>query len=140
MSKTSFTDWRKNLSYSFINVYPDANAVSKGYKINATVGAEIAIAADMNPGIGDNYDVTFPTERSSASDMKKANSRNHKGTGQNVLYGDGHVEFQQNAFCGTKRDNIYTVSGSDDGSKTTSKTIIGSPRWSGDSVLLPPYK
>lgn len=139
-NKTSFTDWRKNLSYSFANPYPDAAAVKLGYALNAKTGAEFALAADMNPGIGDNYDVTFPTENSAASDIKKANSRNHNGSGQNVLYGDGHVEFQQNAFCGMKRDNIYTVSGSTDGSKTTSKTIVGSPKWQGDSVLLPAYK
>jgi len=140
MNKTSFTDWRKNLSYSFINFYPDAEAISIGYKINATVGSEIAIAADMNPGVGDQYDVTFPTETSLASQIKKANSRNHQGAGQNVLYGDGHAEFQQTAFCGMKRDNIYTVSGSTDGSVTTSKTVVGSPKWAGDSVLLPAFK
>ena len=139
-NKTSFTDWRKNLSYSFANVYPDEEAIKLGYKMNATTGAEIAILADMNPGVGDNYDVTLPMERSPSADLKKANSRNHKGAGQNVLYGDGHVEFQQTAFCGQKRDNIYTVSGSDDGSKTTSKTVIGIPKWSGDSVLMPAYK
>jgi prepilin-type processing-associated H-X9-DG protein len=139
-NKTSFSDWRKNLSYSYVNPYPDGEAVKLGYKVNATVGAEIAIAADMNPGIGDNYDVTFPTEKSSASDLKKANSRNHQGAGQNVLYGDGHVDWQQNSFCGMKRDNIYTVSGSTDGSLTTSKTVVGSPKWQGDSVLLPVSK
>jgi prepilin-type processing-associated H-X9-DG protein len=137
-NKTSFTDWRKNLSYSFANLYPDEEAVMKyGYKMNATTGAEIAIAADMNPGVGVNYDVTFPTEKSSASEQKKANSSNHKGAGQNVLYGDGHVDWQTNAFCGMKRDNIYTVSGSTDGSMTTSKTVAGSPKWAGDSILLP---
>jgi hypothetical protein len=47
------------------------------------------------------------------------------------------VEFQQNPFCGVKRDNIYTVSGSNDGSKTTSDKIAESPAWAGDSVLLP---
>jgi prepilin-type processing-associated H-X9-DG protein len=137
LNKISFTNWQKNLSYSFINVYPDSQAVANGYYIDSHTGAETAIVADMNPGIGDNYDVTSPTEKSSTSDMKKANSRNHQGTGQNVLYGDGHAEFQQNAFCGMKRDNIFTVSGSTDGSITTSKTVVGSPKWAGDSVLLP---
>jgi prepilin-type processing-associated H-X9-DG protein len=140
MNKTSFTDWHKNLSYSYINPYPDAAAIKGEYKVNATVGADIAIAADMNPGIGDGYDVTLPTVNSPISDMQKANSRNHQRAGQNVLYGDGHAEFQQNPFCGQKRDNIYTVSGSTDGTITTSKIVIGSPKWSGDSVLLPTYK
>jgi prepilin-type processing-associated H-X9-DG protein len=72
--------------------------------------------------------------------MQKANSRNHQGQGENVLYGDGHAEFVQNPFCGTKMDNIYTVSASTDGSVTTSKTVTGSPVWAGDSVLLPALK
>jgi prepilin-type N-terminal cleavage/methylation domain-containing protein/prepilin-type processing-associated H-X9-DG protein len=140
-SKTSFTDWRKNLSYSFANPYPDETAVKNGYKLNAATDAEFAIVADLNPGVGDSYDVTFPNkETSSARDMQKANSRNHQGQGQNVLYGDGHAEFQQNPFCGSKRDNIYTVSGSTDGSVTTSKTVIGNPTWAGDSVLSPAWK
>ncbi|MDB5319272.1 MAG: putative major pilin subunit [Phycisphaerales bacterium] len=139
-SKTSFTDWRKNLSYSLANPYPDEAAVKNGYKLNATTGAEFAIAADLNPGVGDGYDVTAPKETSSSAQMQKANSRNHQGQGQNVLYGDGHAEFQQNPFCGSKRDNIYTVSGSIDGSVTTSKTVVGSPTWAGDSVLLPAWK
>jgi len=45
-----------------------------------------------------------------------------------VLYGDGHAEFQQNPFCGSKRDNIYTVSGSTTGASTTSKTVRGATR------------
>jgi len=139
-NRSNFTDWRKNLSYSFANVYPDAAALENGYKLNATTGAEFAIAADLNPGVGDGYDVTFQKETSSQADMQKANSRNHQGQGQNVLYGDGHAEFQQNPFCGSKRDNIYTVSGSTDGSITTSRKVIGSPTWAGDSVLLPAWK
>jgi prepilin-type processing-associated H-X9-DG protein len=138
--KTSFTDWRKNLSYSFANPYPSEAAVKEGYKLNSTTGAEFAIAADLNPGVGGGYDVTAPNEKSSTALMQKANSRNHQGQGQNVLYGDGHAEFQQNPFCGTKQDNIYTVSGSTDGSVTTSKTVVGSPVWAGDSVLLPAEK
>jgi prepilin-type processing-associated H-X9-DG protein len=40
--------------------------------------------------------------------MRLGNSANHEQDGQNVLYGDGHVEFQNNPFCGTQRDNIFT--------------------------------
>jgi len=143
VNKISFSA-RKNYSYSFANVYPDANAVSNGYKMNATTGAEIAICADLSPSgaPAGNYDLTTPQENSPASVIKKANSPNHQGAGENVLYGDGHVDWQQNAFCGQKRDCIYTVSGSTDGSTTTNHTApsAGSnniPRWAGDSVLIP---
>jgi hypothetical protein len=129
------------LTYSYANAYPDKGAINTGYRLNATTSAEFAIAADMNPGTFGESDVTpakGPKDATAAQDaMRKANSLNHRGDGQSVLYGDGHVEFVQNPFCGVKRDNIYTVSGSDDGSKTTSDKIAGSPAWAGDSVLLP---
>jgi prepilin-type processing-associated H-X9-DG protein len=141
MNKTSFTDWRKNLSYSLANPYPTKAAVEAGYRWNSTLGAEFAVAGDVNPGVGGGYDVTAVTENSGAKDMQKANSSNHQGAGENVLYGDGHVEFQQNPFCGTKRDCIYTVGGgTPEVPTTTGKTVVGSPTWAGDSVLLPALK
>jgi prepilin-type N-terminal cleavage/methylation domain-containing protein/prepilin-type processing-associated H-X9-DG protein len=137
----SFTD-KKNFSYSIANPYPTTTAVNNGYRWNSTLGAEFAVAADINPGTDNGYNVTVADEFSSAKDMQKSNSPNHQGAGENVLYGDGHVEFQQNPFCGTKRDCIYTNSGSTDGSATTSKTDPAqvanqAPTWAGDSVLLP---
>jgi type II secretion system protein G len=132
---------QEELSYSMGNMYPDKNAVAKGYKMNAITGADMPIVADMNPGTFGECDVTPKNgpkdETVEFASMRKANSMNHRGEGQNVLYGDGHVEFQNTAFCGVKRDNIYTVSGANDGSKTTSETIAGSPMWAGDAVLLP---
>jgi len=35
------------------------------------------------------------------------NSPNHDFKGQNVLYLDGHVEFQNNPYCGIKFDNLW---------------------------------
>jgi len=35
------------------------------------------------------------------------NSPNHNFKGQNVLYLDGHVEWQSNPYCGIKCDNIW---------------------------------
>jgi prepilin-type N-terminal cleavage/methylation domain-containing protein/prepilin-type processing-associated H-X9-DG protein len=131
------------LSYSMANPYPDTNAVNNSYKLNATTGAEFAIFADKNPAGAANYTgLTTTNETSSSKDMQLANSPNHQGQGENVLYGDGHAEFQQNPFCGSKRDCIYTVSGSTDGSNTNSKALptnggTCTPKWAGDSVLLP---
>jgi prepilin-type N-terminal cleavage/methylation domain-containing protein/prepilin-type processing-associated H-X9-DG protein len=137
----SFSD-KKNFSYSIANPYPTTTAVNSGYRWNSTLGAEFAVAADINPGKANSYDVTIADEFSSAKDMQKANSPNHQGAGENVLYGDGHVEFQQNPFVGTKRDCIYTQNGTTDGSKTTnhsdpSTTGGQSPTWAGDSILIP---
>jgi prepilin-type processing-associated H-X9-DG protein len=117
--------------------------VNNGYRWNNTLGAEFAVAADLNPGNYSGYNVGVVDENSAPSFMQKANSSNHQGAGENVLYGDGHVEFQQNPFCGTKRDNVYTKAG---GSvaipTTTAKTSPDTPGnclplWAGDSILIP---
>jgi prepilin-type N-terminal cleavage/methylation domain-containing protein/prepilin-type processing-associated H-X9-DG protein len=132
-----------NFSYSIANPYPSTTAVNNGYKLNATTGAEFAIAADKNPEGSTSYDLTQPNENSSSAIMQKANSPNHQGQGENVLFGDGHAEFVQNPFCGTQRDCIYTVSGSTNGNPTTNKQHPGKsncqPSWSGDSILVPGF-
>jgi prepilin-type processing-associated H-X9-DG protein len=140
-NKTSFSEWRRNLGYSMHNPYPDDAAVVRGARWDSKLGAEFAIAADMNPGVGGGYDVTLPTDTSAAREVRRGNSRNHGGAGQNVLYGDGHVDWQATPFVGVKRDNIYTAARMVNGEPvTTSKTVVGSPAWGGDSVLLPPLK
>jgi prepilin-type processing-associated H-X9-DG protein len=77
--------------------------------------------------------------------MKDANTLNHNGDGQNVLYADGHVEFQNTPFCGMLRnagdssprfrDNIYTYGA---GSRASPGVgVRGAPADALDSVLLP---
>jgi len=135
--RSNFTDKGK-LSYSLASPYPSAAAVANGYKWNNTLGADFAIMGDWNPGKQGTYDVTAPTsETASAKDMAKANTSNHQQQGQNLMYGDGHVEWQQSPFAGTNRDNVYTSSSSTDGTKPTGGTAGGAPQWSGDSSLAP---
>ena len=40
-----------------------------------------------------------------------SNSKNHKGTGQNVLFVDGHVGFCARSDVGPANDCIYTAGG-----------------------------
>ena len=106
INKANFSDLAKNLSYSYQHPYPDANAIGSGFKLNNSVSAEFAVASDVNPGtVGTDDNVLLPNNTSSAKDMKNANSNNHDGDGQNILFGDGHVEFLQNPFVGVQRDN-----------------------------------
>jgi len=129
INRSNFTDFKKNLSYSFQNPYADQSAIEKGWKFNNTLGAEYAIAADLNPGTAGNGDnVLVMTTTSSAADMKSSNSNNHEKDGQNILYGDGHVSWESNPFVGVNRDNIYTTS---DGK------VNASPVDANDSILLP---
>ena len=130
------------LSYSYQNPYPDTSAVSSGFKLNTSITAEFAVASDMNPGVGgQNSNVLNVISTSSTSLMKGGNSTNHDQDGQNVLYGDGHVEFQQNPFCGVARDMIFArksnISGTDVFTSAASP-LAKSPANADDSVLLPP--
>src|SRR5581483_2989744 len=116
-----------NLSYSIANAYPDVTAVAAGYRYDNSVGATVALAADKNPG----GDVAKATKDSSEEQLKSANSPNHNGEGQNVLYGDGHVEFEKTPLCGVDQDNIYAR-----GEHAEGDPVIGSPMNANDSVLL----
>ncbi|MDQ3440325.1 MAG: DUF1559 domain-containing protein [Planctomycetota bacterium] len=140
-SALHWTNWagadglRKHLSYSYQNPYPSAKAIGDGFKLNNAISAEFAIAGDMNPG-GEALLKLNP--RSAARQMRDGNSYNHDREGQNILYGDGHVEFLQNPFVGVQRDNVYTFgkSGNDVPDKG-GDGFVGSPIGPNDSILLP---
>jgi prepilin-type processing-associated H-X9-DG protein len=143
-SAQSWTNWpgkkglADHLSYSYQNPYPTKEAIGKGFKMNNSVGAEFAMAADMNPGI----DALIKVPMEAGEDaIRIGNSANHGGEGQNVLYGDGHVEFQTNPYVGAHRDNIYTYGDSGTDHKGAAGTgIVGSPAGPNDSILLPTAK
>jgi prepilin-type processing-associated H-X9-DG protein len=122
---------RDHLSYSMQNPYPTKEAIAKGWKWNNTLGAEFAIAADMNPGTEAllKLNPTSPYQQ-----MLAGNSANHNRDGQNILYGDGHVAWEANPFVGVNRDNIYTVGES---MKKGGDAIVGASTSADDSIVLP---
>ncbi|GAG52394.1 unnamed protein product, partial [marine sediment metagenome] len=81
-----------------------------------------AVAVDRNPWL-DPYtdttgfkwnDQTKTGGRENIKGYQKGNSGLHKREGQNVLFLDNHVYFENQSFCGVKNDNIYTYwNGSD---------------------------
>jgi prepilin-type N-terminal cleavage/methylation domain-containing protein/prepilin-type processing-associated H-X9-DG protein len=138
LNRVNFTDLVKNLSYSYQNPYADSTAIGAGWKLNNSISAEFAVASDINPGTtGTNDNVFAVSTTSSASLMKQGNSNNHDEDGQNVLYGDGHVEFQQNPFVGVQRDNIFTRVLTTTRLSDTSAGVVRSSADANDSVLLP---
>jgi len=116
------------LSYSYASPFCIATGTSPatggGWRFNNSLGSEYPLAADINPGDAGGppsnlNKVTGVKYTDSKKNMSKGNSNNHQNEGQNVVYCDGHVEFQQTPFCGSPRtasnggavnfrDNIYT--------------------------------
>jgi len=125
---SNWTDITQNISYSYNCPFPQYAAVASGWKFNNTLGSDFVMAADRNPGTSQSMtngntlksNVTTVSYNSGAKDMARGNSSNHNNEGQEVLYCDGHVEFQNTPFCGAQRigevsrDNIYTA-GDDQG-------------------------
>jgi prepilin-type processing-associated H-X9-DG protein len=110
VQRSNFTDIKRNLSYSYHNPYWNDTTMQLGFSTSGWPPGDFAVAADMNPG------------------MDGGNSANHDARGQNVLYGDGHVEWMKKPLVGVSGDNIYTAR---DGNIGTS------PVDRDDSILLP---
>ncbi|MGA3065762.1 MAG: DUF1559 domain-containing protein [Tepidisphaeraceae bacterium] len=139
LNQTNFTNIANNLSYSYANDFPDVTAVGSGFRMTSGMDPSFAVAADINPGTSGNSgenNVLAVTTSSSTQDMRQGNSDNHGQDGQNVLYADGHVEFQTNPFVGVDRDNIYTRGGTLYGTGVGQDLVAG-PYAPNDSVLLP---
>jgi prepilin-type processing-associated H-X9-DG protein len=144
--RSNFTVIPTNLTYSYISPFPSPEATTAGFKLNYTLTSDFAIAADINAGItggtGDDSDTQAAAANATRKQMARANSNNHNGDGQNVLYADGHAEFQNTPYCGMQRvaangtayrDQIYTAGQGATGFAQTG----GKPMDQLDSVLLP---
>jgi prepilin-type N-terminal cleavage/methylation domain-containing protein/prepilin-type processing-associated H-X9-DG protein len=147
---SNFTLIPTNLTYSYIVPFPSSDASDAGFKLNYTLTSDFAIAADMNPGNapatkveGQQDQVSAVSPKSTRKQMSDANSNNHNGDGQNVLYADGHVEFQNTPYCGMQRgtsdkngwrDMIYTAN---DSKSDTGHKGSGAPIDQLDTCLMP---
>jgi prepilin-type N-terminal cleavage/methylation domain-containing protein/prepilin-type processing-associated H-X9-DG protein len=128
----------KFLSYSIANPYPDTGAVAGGYKWVNSQDADFALLADINPGTtGGQSDNVLQPSTVSLSVLRQANTNNHNKDGENVLYGDGHVEFQNNPYVGIQRDNIYTRQTAAGAQSSPGAISNGSPFDQNDSFLIP---
>lgn len=126
-----------NLSYGISNPYADSTATGRGYRWNNSVGPEFAIAADRG---ANNQSEGATDPNSSQSEQKKLNSPNHDRDGQNVLYGDGHVEFKTTTWAGVRNDQIYTAAewnATDNRINIVKDADLKRPVGAGDSLILP---
>ncbi|MCP4614042.1 MAG: hypothetical protein GY845_35595 [Planctomycetes bacterium] len=85
------------------------------YTLTTSSEPGMAVAADRNPWISssaakgkDSSLLSTYNPTGSREAIKVGNSIAHREEGQNVLFLDGHVSFEENPFCGLNDDNIYT--------------------------------
>jgi len=77
-----------------------------------------AVAADRSPWMDEKQTEDFSRFTPDLNGFhgtselaRMGNSVAHRRDGQNVLFLDGHVDFENRAYCGIEDDNIYTISG-----------------------------
>lgn len=147
-----------NLSYSIQNPFPTRETAAAGWVWNSSIRADYVLAADIAPNDEEFVDAMDNNPRvtpaSSTDDIKKLNSGNHRGMlgakeGQNVLYGDGRVEFVKTPFVGPRRggannpDCIYTTQLTNTAGGTPHMQSMGpgfpfrSPDDPSDQLMLP---
>jgi len=141
----NWTNIPLHLTYSYIVPFPNADARAAGWKLNWTLNSDFPIAADMNPGEtgGTPTDDIQVKAIASRSETLTSNSNNHDGDGQNVLFADGHVDWEGTPYCGAQRpianapkDHIWTGGSIPDAS--TAPTLTSKvPVDAHDAVLLP---
>jgi prepilin-type processing-associated H-X9-DG protein len=112
-ARSNFTDVGRNLSYAMQNPYADEAATKAGFKWQKDVPGNFPLMADRGPA---------------AAGEIMANSPNHGGSGQNILFADGSVDFRMTPLAGIDGDHIY---------RTRDWRVLESPRDALDSILLP---
>ncbi|NIA20719.1 MAG: prepilin-type N-terminal cleavage/methylation domain-containing protein [Anaerolineaceae bacterium] len=135
----SFRDLN-NVSYSY------QNQLGKGTTDSAD--SELVAAADMNPMREDMELEESTRNEDKDKDRWQLNSPNHDFDGQNCLYADGHVRFEQTPYVGIGNNNIWTrdeynrdedpswpAAGSEDGGDYSDKTSQKGNKK--DSYLVP---
>jgi prepilin-type N-terminal cleavage/methylation domain-containing protein/prepilin-type processing-associated H-X9-DG protein len=139
-----------NLTYSIQVPYPLGAAMQKGWTWGTSMESESPLAADMNPGSLDDADQVVHTQDENLK--QRGNSRNHRNRGQkqgqNVLYADGHVDWQATVYAGAKRadmgggttswrDHIYRAEPGPQETTGISHGADARPALPKDAILLP---
>lgn len=87
------------------------------YALKTSDDPGLAVLADRNPWFMgelverfERFEPDIPPYEGTPEQAAAGNTICHNGTGQNVLFLDGHVDFKDRPHCGLDNDNIYTVS------------------------------
>ena len=114
---------RPRLTASQIDSYrdfPDRRYVTYSFQIQCRQGGDgelhcrKVVMADLSPlfeNLPDDFGKPFQLRLNKR--LLTVNSVNHKRKGQNVLFGDGHVEFLKKRFINLSQDDIFTLQNTD---------------------------
>ncbi len=125
----------KHCSYSYHLPY------SK-YALTTSSEPGMAVAADRNPWMprpgekARDFSRFDPSYTASTKAQKYGNAIAHQGDGQNVLYMDGHVNFQNRSYCAIDDDNIYTYWDGEDKQRGIAPVLGSEPQDTLDSLLV----
>jgi prepilin-type N-terminal cleavage/methylation domain-containing protein/prepilin-type processing-associated H-X9-DG protein len=102
-----------NVSYSYQNQLKTATTGGAagtyyGGNTNDNCDGQVVVAADRNPQREDVTDI--PPGNADPNAKYDWNSPNHDFDGQNCLYADGHVDFNNSPYCGYGLNNIWIKS------------------------------
>lgn len=114
------------------------------YNLTTSSEPTMAVAADRNPWCGSSRreEIRMLAPEGGREAAKIGNSITHENEGQNVLFLDGHVAFEKDAFCGVNDDNIYTFWDGGDIRRGAIPFIGAEPADGRDSLLVnePPIR
>jgi prepilin-type processing-associated H-X9-DG protein len=143
----------RHLSYAYASPFSATFGSAAGDDFNTDkLPPGFALMADKGPGPrgaheprGGEDSIPGPAYDAPALELARANSNHHNKAGQNVLYADGHVAFQDTPYCGNEGDNIYSVLWPTILAKGHSPPAKGQgyagrnlgPSYPGDSYLVP---
>ncbi len=116
--------------YSYSYQVPFGSIETTYYPLTPYSEADMAIMADRSPYLVLEPETVDPPNSyiypGTKEQEKMGNSLNHRSEGQNVLFNDGSVRYDEKPYCGADNDNIYTMQ----------PTRADVPKESGDD---PPY-
>jgi len=123
----------KHCSYSYNMPYGQ-------YALTTSSEPGLAVAADRNPWIPSLgwkvKDISKFNPDGDRNAIKAGNSFPHKNEGQNVLFIDSHVEFENTPCNGVDEDNIYTYQDGGDIRRGSPPQIGSQPTKRVDSMLV----
>ncbi len=140
------SNWQRipeQMNYSMAAPFPAAAGINNRFLWTDDISPRFALVSDINPGTRGGgtppNNVVGPRHTDTTSKLAAGNSNNHQNKGQNVVFGDMHVEFATTPYCGEVHkktgvpDNIFTA-GAGEGGTCDQKSY---PVDAQDSVMLP---